>query len=214
MKVLVFDTETNGLPENKFESVFNVNKFPYIMQISYILYDDESFKIIKIGNKYVKNVEIKQESFKINKISKTMIDSGENIKNVLTDFINVVKECDILVAHNYNFDKKIVMVECVRNNIFYKFNYILKQKQYYCTMRNSKEICKIPSIYKIEDFKLPKLIELHKHLFKEEILSNNLHNSLVDCIYTLKCYIMLSKNINIFNKSNECQILLKSYNLL
>lgn len=212
MKVLVFDTETNGLPENKFESIFNVDKFPYIMQISYILYDDESFNIIKIGDKYVNNVEIKEESFKINKITKTMVDNGENIKNVLTDFINVVKECDILVGHNYNFDKKIVMVECARNKLFYKFNYILKQKQYYCTMRNSKEICKIPSIYKIGDFKLPKLIELHECLFKEEITTDKLHNSLVDCIFTLKCYIMMIKNVNIFNNNNECELLLKNLN--
>lgn len=212
MKVLVFDTETNGLPEDKFESIFNVDKFPYIMQISYILYDDESFNIIKVGDKYVNNVEIKEESFKINKITKEMVDNGENIKNVLTDFINVVKECDILVGHNYNFDKKIVMVECVRNKLFYKFNYILKQKQYYCTMRNSKEICKIPSIYKIGDFKLPKLIELHEYLFKEQIKTDKLHNSLVDCIFTLKCYIMMIKNVNIFNLNNECQLLLENFN--
>lgn len=212
MKVLVFDTETNGLPEDKFESIFNVDKFPYIMQISYILYDDESFNIIKVGDKYVNNVEIKEESFKINKITKQMIDNGENIKNVLTDFINIVKESDILVGHNYNFDKKIVMVECVRNKLFYKFNYILKQKQYYCTMRNSKEICKIPSIYKIGDFKLPKLIELHESLFKEQIKTDKLHNSLVDCIFTLKCYIMMIKNVNIFNHNNECQFLLENFN--
>ena len=212
MKVLVFDTETNGLPEYKSKSIFNVENFPYVMQISYILYDNESFNIIKIGNKYVNNVEIKEQSYKINKISKEMIDNGENIKNVLTDFINVVKECDILVAHNYNFDKKILMVECVRNKLFYKFNYILKQKHYYCTMRNSKDICKIPSIYKVGDFKLPKLIELHKCLFNDEIKSDKLHNSLVDCIFTLKCYIMITKNVNIFSYNNEFQNFIENLN--
>ena len=208
MKVLVFDTETNGLPENKFESIFKTEKFPYIMQISYILFDTDNFSIIKTGDKYVNNVEIKEESFAINKITKEMVDNGENIKIVLDDFIKVVKECDILVGHNYNFDKKIVMVECFRNKLFYKFNYILKQKEYYCTMRNSKDICKIPSIYKIGDYKLPKLIELHESLFNEPIICDKLHNSLVDCIFTLKCYIMMIYNINIFNNSNECKILL------
>lgn len=210
MKVLVFDTETNGLPENRFESVFNTEKFPYVMQISYILYDSSSLNIIKTGDKYINNVEIKEESFKINKITKEMIDNGHNIKNVLEDFINVVKECDILVGHNYKFDKKIIMVECVRNKLFYKFNYIQKQKKYFCTMINSKKICKIPSMYKLGDYKLPKLIELHESLFNQPIVCDKLHNSLVDCIFTLKCYIMITQNINIFEKSDEFNILLSN----
>ena len=208
MKVLVFDTETNGLPESKFESIFNTNKFPFIMQISYILFDSENLSIIKIGNNYINDVEIKEESFKINKITKEMIDNGKNIKFVLEDFIKTIKECDILVGHNYAFDKKIIMVECVRNKLFYKLNYILKQKKYYCTMQNSKHICKIPSIYKIGDYKLPKLIELHESLFNEPIVSNNLHNSLVDCIFTLKCYIKIIKDINIFEYSSDCALLI------
>tara|TARA_R110002072_G_scaffold244302_2_gene403646 strand:+ start:4162 stop:4797 length:636 start_codon:yes stop_codon:yes gene_type:complete len=209
MKVLVFDTETNGLPKNNFESIFNTDNFPFIMQISYILYDSENLSIIKVGDEYINNVEIKQESFNINKITKEMVDNGKHIKIVLDDFIKVIKECDILVGHNYAFDKKIIMVECLRNKLFYKLNYIIKQKQYYCTMRNSKHICKIPSIYKIGDYKLPKLIELHESLFNEKIVSDKLHNSLTDCIFTLKCYIMMNNNINIFKHSNECTLLLE-----
>ena len=201
MKILVFDTETNGLPKNNFESVFNVENYPYIMQLSYILYDDEKLEIIKSGNNYINNVEIKEDSFKINKITKELIDNGKNIKLILEDFIQTIKNSDILVAHNYNFDKKIIMVECVRNNLFYKFNYLLKQKQYYCTMKNSRDLCKIPNSN--NGYKLPKLIELHKYLFDEEIISDNLHNSLIDCIFTLKCYIKIIKKLNIFNISNE-----------
>ena len=37
MKVLVFDTETTGLPE-KGASIYDKSKWPYIIQISYILY--------------------------------------------------------------------------------------------------------------------------------------------------------------------------------
>ena len=201
MKILVFDTETNGLPKNNFESVFNVENYPYIMQLSYILYDDEKLEIIKSGNNYINNVEIKEDSFKINKITKELIDNGKNIKLILEDFIQTIKNSDILVAHNYNFDKKIIMVECVRNYLFYKFNYLLKQKQYYCTMKNSRDLCKIPNSN--NGYKLPKLIELHKYLFDEEIISDNLHNSLIDCIFTLKCYIKIIKKLNIFNISNE-----------
>ena len=35
MKILVFDTETNGLPE-KNASIYDLNKWPHIIQLSYI----------------------------------------------------------------------------------------------------------------------------------------------------------------------------------
>ena len=107
MKILVFDTETNGLPESYNASIFETDKYPYIMQVSYILYDTEVKKIIKTTNSYIKNVEIKEESYKINNISQDMINNGEDIINVLNDFIETVKICDLLIAHNYSFDKKI-----------------------------------------------------------------------------------------------------------
>ena len=91
MKILVFDTETNGLPKSKFESIFNTDNFPFIMQVSYILYDIEKLSIIKTGNNYVNDVEIKEESFKINKITNQMINNGKNIKLVLEDFIKTIK---------------------------------------------------------------------------------------------------------------------------
>ena len=213
MKILVFDTETNGLPESYNASIFETDKYPYVMQISYILYDTEQKKIIKTSDSYIKNVEIKEESYKINKISQDMINNGEDIINVLNDFIETVKNCDLLIAHNYSFDKKMLMVECNRNKLFYKFNYNIKQKKFYCTMRNSKSICKIPSQYNKNDFKLPKLIELHYTLFNEDIICDKLHNSLVDCIFTIKCYMKMIHNINIFDNifdNNEFNKLLDS----
>lgn len=210
MKILVFDTETNGLPKSRNESIFNTTEFPYILQLSYILYDSECNKIIKYKDLYVKDVEIKEESFKINNISKDILDKkGENIKNVLNDFIDTIKLCDILVAHNYSFDKKIIMAECVRNQLFYKLNYVIKQKNNYCTMINSKNICKIININYLNNtkypnnYKYPKLIELHKKLFNIEINSSNLHNSLIDCIYTLKCYYKMIYDVNLFEINEE-----------
>ena len=38
MKILVFDTETSGLPERS-ASIYEHSKWPYIIQLSYVLYD-------------------------------------------------------------------------------------------------------------------------------------------------------------------------------
>ena len=62
-------------------------------------------------------------------------------------------------------------------------------------MKCSKNICKIPiTINGKNIFKYPKLIELYKFYFKDE--PNNLHNSMYDVIFTLKCYGMIKYNID------------------
>ena len=61
--------------------------------------------------------------------------------------------------------------------------------------------------------KYPKLIELHNHIFKiSDIDQYNLHNSLVDVIICLKCYIKLNLGIDIVDKNKELKNLLKIRN--
>jgi hypothetical protein len=40
MKVLVFDTETSGLPSERNSSILDTVKWPYILQLSFMVYDD------------------------------------------------------------------------------------------------------------------------------------------------------------------------------
>ena len=39
MRVLVFDTETTGLPKTKILNKYMLELWPYIVQLSYIIYD-------------------------------------------------------------------------------------------------------------------------------------------------------------------------------
>ena len=55
MKVLVFDTETTGLIPKK-TSVFDTTKWPYVVQLSYILYDTESNSSILCKDYVIKNM--------------------------------------------------------------------------------------------------------------------------------------------------------------
>ena len=48
MKVLVFDTETTGLPKYG-AKLPNVNDFPCIVQFSWLVYDDATMKITNIA---------------------------------------------------------------------------------------------------------------------------------------------------------------------
>ena len=64
MKILVFDTETTGLPE-KNASIYDTDKWPHIVQLSYVLYDMETNHSI-IQDNYIKideSVVISERSY-------------------------------------------------------------------------------------------------------------------------------------------------------
>jgi DNA polymerase III epsilon subunit-like protein len=64
-------------------------------------------------------------------------------------------------------------------------------------MQTTRELCNI-EMYKNGRYfiKYPKLMELHEYLFGE-VPTEELHNSLVDSLICLKCYLKFQKNINI-----------------
>ena len=88
MRVLVFDTETTGLPKSKIISPETLPLWPHIVQFSYVIYDTEVNDIVETSDSIVKindDVFIPEEVIKIhgitNEISKN---NGINIIFVFT----------------------------------------------------------------------------------------------------------------------------------
>ena len=205
MKVLVFDTETTGLQE-KGASIYDKSKWPYIIQLSYILYDLSNNSAL-IKNNYIKldeSVIISQESFNIHNISREILNErGINIVDALKEFNKYLNTCDIVVGHNISFDKRMIFVECFRHAVkqyftCYEGNEKIHKPEF-CTMKNTTHYCKLERLSKTNHvyIKNPKLSELHLILFPNESLPNNLHNSLVDVAMTLRCYLKYVNNIDI-----------------
>ena len=205
MKVLVFDTETSGLPEKE-ASIYDKSKWPYIIQLSYILYDlSNNTSLIK--NNYIKldeSVTISQESFNIHNISREILNvQGINIVPALKEFNECLKLCDIVVGHNISFDKRLIFVECFRHNVTQYFTQFINNqkihKPEFCTMKNTTQFCKLERLSKTNQVynKMPKLSELYLILFPNESLPTNLHNSLIDVAMTLRCYVKYVYNSDI-----------------
>ena len=53
MKVLIFDTETTGLPTERNPSIYETQKWPHVIQLSYIVYDSETNDIITVEDDYI-----------------------------------------------------------------------------------------------------------------------------------------------------------------
>lgn len=178
---LFFDTETTGLPRNWKAPVTDLNNWPRMIQIAWILCDDEGNRI-EADSFIIKpeNFTIPAEASRIHGISTEKAnDEGKDLEVVLLQFNELVKEVDFIVAHNISFDEKIIGAEFLRKGINSDFG----KKRKLCTMQTSTNYCKLPGPY---GYKWPKLSELHIKLFGEDF--KEAHDASVDINATEKCF--------------------------
>jgi DNA polymerase III epsilon subunit-like protein len=201
-RVLVFDTETTGL----------LNSNPYITQLSCLIYNIENKKIERCLNSYVKipeEVIIPEIVTKLTGITKEICnEKGNNIQDVLVSFYEEYMVSDIIVSHNIEFDKAMIQLEINRiiennkntkhiylKNLFNdKYDKIFNIK-HYCTMKTTIQFCNIKKNEKYKTLKYPKLIELYEKLFQTK--PENLHNSEIDTLVCLRCYLKMVYKIDI-----------------
>lgn len=211
MKILVFDTETTGLPQRdekgKSPSFYDTKKWPHIIQFSYILYDIDKNKILVNHDhiiKLAKHVPISPESIAVHGITREKSDrEGIPIEQALELFHISMMSADIIIAHNLSFDKQIVIVECIRHKRAAPFKFKMSE-QYFCTMKNTVELCKIEAVSKKNGekfFKYPTLSELHQKMF--DIVPENTHDSMVDILICLRCFVKIVYNIDICERNRK-----------
>ena len=209
MKVMVFDTETSGLPKERNPSIYDTDKWPHVMQVSYIIYDTVVGDVTETYDAYIKLnpwVIVDPVSEGIHGITREIMDKkGISIQEALIHMRDALGKVDLCVGHNVSFDKRFMIVEGVRNNI--RMNFPLD----YCTMKNGKELCKIEITFSngTKGFMYPKLMELYDHLFPDIPAPQNLHNSLADTIVTLKCYCKMAHNVNLSLDSRQFRLLFR-----
>lgn len=198
-KILVFDTETTGLPASRSSSIYNTHEWPYVVQLSFVYYDLGYNNLLDYGDYIIqipKMVKIEPKAQEVHGISYAITQSkGVPLNTALNHFDKLLLECDLVVGHNVSFDKRMIMVECIRNNRKQVFTINNKRKEEFCTMKESKALCKIDAVnHKTSEhyFKYPKLLELHDHLFK--YVPTGLHDSLADVLCCLRCFIMMKYN--------------------
>lgn len=190
---LVFDTETTGLPRNWKAPVTDVNNWPRMVQIAWILYDNDGNEL-EADSYIIKPVgfEIPYEAQRVHGISTVRaLQEGEDLGFVLQRFTDAMDRAEYLVAHNINFDEMIVGAEFIRANVI--FNNMNNMKKL-CTMVLSTDYCKIPGNY---GYKWPNLTELYFALFK--IKFEEAHNAEADVRACAKCFFEL-KRLGVINK--------------
>lgn len=185
-KYLFFDTETNGLPADYKAPSTNVNNWPRLLQLSWIV-TDENYIVISSNDHFIypNGFSILADVSALHGITNLKAKQlGEPIERVLDEFITDFNKANFIVGHNIAFDRKIIGAELVRLGR----KDVMNSKPTICTMEASTNYCKISSQY---GYKWPTLQELHTKLFGCEF--EDAHNSMSDTIITLKCFKELKR---------------------
>jgi len=183
---LFFDTETTGIPKNYQAPISNLSNWPRLVQLAWILTDKtgaehKSAEYIIKPDKF----SIPHDAAQIHGITTDIARQfGVNLKQVLDEIIIDISGAVVLIAHNMQFDEKIVGAEFLR--LGYQNYFGNKNKK--CTMQSSTIFCRIPGPY---GYKWPKLQELHQKLFKKQY--DNAHRALDDVRACAKCYFELRR---------------------
>jgi DNA polymerase III epsilon subunit-like protein len=225
--ILVFDVETTGLlprMNNYSQKVDFNNELPYITQLSYAVYHIPTRQIIKTYNAFInipQHVIISDKITEITGISREQLNkNGIDIFDALESFYDAFSRCDVAIAHNLEFDGRMIDIETVRNfekfkktddscqwifsdHLYKKTTDIQKYKmtdiELKCTMKSNVDLCNIQKTNSRGMYtKYPTLCELYQVLFNET--PANLHNSMMDVLVCLRCYLKKDCGIELSNE--------------
>ena len=134
MRILVFDTETTGLPKSKIMNPDTLNLWPHTVQFSYVIYDTNLNDIVESSDKIVKlknGITIPEDSIKIHGITNEISQkNGTNIESIINEFFSHLRNVDLLVGHNVSFDINMIKVELLR--LIYETNTISENEVKEC----------------------------------------------------------------------------------
>ena len=223
MRVLVFDTETTGLPKkhaSKEVTFTNEVDWPHIVQFSYVIFNTQSLVLEKMVDEIINvpnHIEFTPESVKIHGITRAISTAvGQDMDAVLLSFTRDCEMADVIVAHNIAFDMNMIKAEFYRllkksvlnepleppNTLrgrigLDRFTNMAMTKTFSCTMRENIDLCdiRVARSDRSEYKKYPRLSELHAKLFG--VVPRKLHNALHDVIICLRCFYKVTYDADI-----------------
>ncbi len=182
---LFFDTETTGLPRNWNAPSSATGNWPRMVQLALLVHNDRA-TLLKEYNFIIQpdGYTISDQAARIHGITTQRArEEGVPLPSVLETFRNLLDECKYLIAHNVDFDEKVLGAE------YYRIEKVDPMVGYpkICTMKDRRVVkyCALrPKQY--GHFKWPKLSQLHSKLFGEDF--EDAHNAAADVSATAKCF--------------------------
>lgn len=184
---LVFDTETTGLPKNYQAPLDDFLNWPRLVQLAWSIYDSDGRHWESVN--YIIQPDgftIPEEATKIHRISQARAqEEGKPVRQALEHFLSDLKSVHHLVAHNIDFDEKIVGSELLRAQLRNPFPDAKKID----TMKEGAAFCRIDNGR--GGYKWPNLTELYFRLFQDTF--PEAHDAVFDVKACAKCLFELKK---------------------
>jgi DNA polymerase-3 subunit epsilon len=200
---LFVDIETTGLPKNRNADPEDISNFPFIVQIAWLVFNKEQQMIEKHDFLIKQKFKIPQKAIEIHGITDDIVaNKGFDPTYIYEKFQKSIKNSEIVIAHNIDFDIPIIQSDFIRNGLKKPFQRMKK----ICTMKSSIEFCAIRNFYN-NGYKYPTLMELVKQCFypyATSLSSPDIHDANVDVRLTAKCFFkLLDEKIIVIEKPQK-----------
>ncbi len=192
IRVIFIDTETNGLPKNKYAPASMWQAYPAILQLSWILCTVDG-RNIRIENKRDIHVRLPEGdewdkyAAGIHGISEEDCCRGMAPKDALTALHGAMSSADCVVAHNLAFDKSVIRAAGSREGLDILWPSDITE---FCTMYSTRDLLQLPSSPTAKyAYKVPRLSELYEWLYGHtyDICGDALHSSRADTYCLMHC---------------------------
>jgi len=189
MEVLVFDTETTGYWNNNLS--LNDPCQGTIIQLGFQFFDGNrkcQFELNSLLYPSIANLQCHEKAYETHHIPiEDCYKCGVDQSSILSIFHSFVKRCDVIVAHNSDFDITMIKNQYRRNGMLEEVK-LLETKLIIDTMKPATPIVKALPI-RGGHYKWPKLEECVKFFFNESM--EGAHEALTDVKYCAKVFFEL-----------------------
>lgn len=181
--LMVLDVETTGLPSKRSCSYKELEAFENarLIELGYIVLSADGRQLIKEKSVLVRSVDCVENSEIHGITTLDLIERGVSTEEALEMLEKDLVGVGTIVAHNIEFDTKILQSEIYRSKGDSKLITDFVGKAKICTMMYGKEIMGVK--------KWPKLTELYAFLTGENL--HQTHRALDDVRATVKCFRMM-----------------------
>lgn len=171
MKILIFDTETTGLPKSK---LVPLDRQPQIIELFAISYEDEK-EISTFDAMFNPGKPLDKKITQITGISDEMLTDKPAFSERAEEIKALIEDHELVVAHNLSFDMAMVNFEINRCNKAVAW---------------PRPLCTVEATIHIKGHRL-NLNALHNHLFGEDF--TGAHRAETDVRALARCFFELRK---------------------
>lgn len=173
LRLLLLDTETNGLPRNRYAPISLAGNWPAILQLSWAIYelapDGRSLHAGEkrdIGLALDPSVAWDAGAAAIHGISEAEARRGTAPLRAFTELAGALRRVNVVVAHNLSFDKPVIRAAAWAVGLKDLWPGPAEIQEF-CTMEATRGILRIPlpSAPTSGRFKAPRLNELYTWLY-------------------------------------------------